>query len=93
MQLKNWLYTNPPDLNVVSPNTIKVLDDDNMIILCEMCSRYFEGNYNVNEWQVGSLTILPKKGDLTNPNNWRGINILDVASKKIQSSSHQDFKQ
>ena len=61
----------------------KVLDDDNMIILCKICSRYFEGNYDINEWQVGSLTILPKKRDLTNPNNWRGINLLDVASKTI----------
>ena len=24
-----------------------------------------------------------KKGDLSNPNNWRGINLLDVVSKVI----------
>ena len=54
-----------------------------MRILFEMCSKYFEGNYDIKEWQVGSLTILLKKGDLSNPNNWRSINLLDVISKTI----------
>ena len=29
------------------------------------------------------LKILPKKGDLSNTKNWRGINLLDVTSKVI----------
>ena len=32
---------------------------------------------------MGSLKILLKKGDLTNPNNWRGINLLDISSKVV----------
>ena len=51
--------------------------------LFKICGKYFEGNYDMKEWQVGSLTILPKKGDLTNPNNLRSINLLDIVSNTI----------
>ena len=54
-----------------------------MIILFKVCSKYFDWNCDSEECQVGSLTILPKKGDLTNSNNWRGINLLDAVSKTI----------
>ena len=30
---------------------------------------------------MGSFKIFPKIGDLSNPNNWRGINLLNVVSK------------
>jgi len=31
------------------------------------------------EWEIGLLSILPKKGDLSNPGNYRGIMMLEVA--------------
>ena len=31
------------------------------------------------------MTVLPKKGDLSDPNKWRGISLLSVASKLISS--------
>jgi len=35
------------------------------------------------EWNVERLTILPKKGDLSLPKNYRGIMLLEVAYKVI----------
>ncbi len=32
-------------------------------------------------WLVGKLRHLPKSGDLSNPNNWRGITLLAVIAK------------
>ncbi len=32
-------------------------------------------------WLVGKLRLLPKSGDLSNPNNWRGITLLAVIAK------------
>jgi hypothetical protein len=34
-----------------------------------------------DEWKKGILTKLPKKGDLTNCYNWRGITMLSLPSK------------
>ena len=33
------------------------------------------------EWLKSKLVLLPKKGDLGQPKNWRGICLLDIASK------------
>jgi hypothetical protein len=32
-------------------------------------------------WLVGKLRLLPKSGDLSNSNNWRGITLLAVIAK------------
>ena len=37
------------------------------------------------EWDVARLKLLPKKGDLSLCKNWRGICLLDVASKVLSS--------
>jgi hypothetical protein len=37
------------------------------------------------EWLVARLKLLPKKGDLSQCKNWRGICLLDVASKVMSS--------
>ena len=79
--IKKLTLYKAPGLNRVSPNAIKALDEKNIQVLFDICSRYFEGNFKIEEWQIGSLKSLHKKGDLTNVNNWRGINLLDVVSK------------
>ena len=33
------------------------------------------------EWHTGLGVLVPKKGDLSYPNKWRGINLMDVCSK------------
>ena len=35
------------------------------------------------EWLKAKLVLLPKKGDLGQPKNWRGICLLDIASKLL----------
>ena len=35
------------------------------------------------EWQKGVIIKLPKKGDLENCNNWRGVTLLSVPSKVL----------
>ena len=48
--------------------------------------RYIESEVDYEEWKVSHLVPLPKKGYLSNPINWRGINLLDVASKIVSIS-------
>ena len=38
-----------------------------------------------DEWLAGRLKVLPKKGDLSDPNSWRGIMLLDAAGKILSS--------
>jgi hypothetical protein len=41
--------------------------------------------FNPVDWQQIKLSILPKQGDLADPNKWRGIALGDIAAKCISS--------
>jgi hypothetical protein len=53
-----------------------------------------------DEWKKGIMNNLPKKGDLTNCNNWRGLTLLSSASKilsrimlnRIKGYIHNKFR-
>ena len=41
------------------------------------------------DWSRGIIVKLPKKGNLTDPNNWRGITLLSTASKVFVKILHR----
>ena len=49
--------------------------------LKQMVLHFWETGLVPSEWEIGILKILPKKGDLSNPGNHRGIMMLEVAYK------------
>jgi len=46
---------------------------------------------NITEWTISKLKILPKKGDLSDPNNWRPIMFLEVLQMIMSSMFSQRF--
>ena len=42
-------------------------------------------NVDPESFHTSLMTVLPKKGDLSDPNKWRGISLLSVASKLVSS--------
>ena len=42
-----------------------------------------------SEWDIGLLKILPKKGDLSKPGNYRGIMLLEVSYKIVAIIIHE----
>ena len=79
--IRKLILHKAPGSNGVSPNAIKALNKENRLFLFQICYDYFENDQEIEEWQKGCLKILPKKGNLSDPNNWRGIDFLDVVSK------------
>ena len=59
------------------------MDSDNTNILFDIGYKFFNDEISIQDWQIGNLKILPKEGDLSSTNNWRGINLLDITSKVI----------
>ena len=65
------------------PNAIKALNEEHLLVLFGFVKQYMETDEDFPEWKISHLVPLPKKGDLTNLHNWRGINLLDVSSKIV----------
>jgi hypothetical protein len=73
--------------NGVIPELVKILAEvkGTKTLLHEVVIQFWNGEETPAEWLVGRLKILPKKGDLSDPNKWRGIMLLDVMSKVVCS--------
>ena len=53
-----------PGLNGVSPNAIKALNDENRLILFQICSDCLDNDVKIEDWKIGNLKILLKKENL-----------------------------
>ena len=51
----------------------------------QMVNAFWESGEVPVEWETGLLAILPKKGDLSLPGNYRGIMMLEVAYKIVSN--------
>ena len=66
----------------MSPNVLKSLDDDHRRMMFKSIKELMDDpSVECEEWARSKLVLLPKKGNLSDLNDWRGINRLDVGSK------------
>ena len=49
--------------------------------LLKLMKEVWKVGYVVQDWKDAEIVPIPKKGDLRNCDNWRGINLLDVVGK------------
>jgi hypothetical protein len=70
-----------PGTTGVPPDAFKCLDGDNHKQIFHYVVDFWEGKANYWEWHTGLGVLVPKKGELSDPNKWRGINLMDVCSK------------
>ena len=60
-----------------------IFDDECLSWLVQYVVRFWRCRVQPGEWEDGGLKILEKKGDLADPNNYRGIMLLEVAMKVV----------
>ena len=73
--------TKAAGINNVSAELYKILEDENAKFLKRLFDKIWAQERVPDEWLKGIIVKLPKKGDLMDCNNWRGITLLVVASK------------
>ena len=62
------------------------MDDSNLTFILEMFNNYVEDpDYDIPAWHYVSLKLLPKKGELSLPKNYRLISRHDVLLKLLSS--------
>ena len=48
-------------------------------------TEFWEDKVNFEEWHEGQVVPVPKSGYLSNPNKWRGVNLMEIGSKVFSS--------
>ena len=72
-------------INKVPPNAFKSLNNSNLAHLLTFFNQYWEGDVDFAEWHEGQLVPVPKIGDLSDPNTWRGVILMNIRSKVFSS--------
>ena len=86
----NHLKNKSPGESGLNPQMFKVLVTDNLTfrILKDVIVDFWENELPPKQWEIGLLKILPKKGDLSKPGNYRGIMLLEAVYKIVAKIVH-----
>ena len=72
--LRKMRYEKSPGPNGIPTEAFKNLEGESFDLLYNLIKKYWEDTeYSPNEMTLIKLSILPKKGDLSNPNKWRTL--------------------
>ena len=79
------LHDSAPGASGLRASAWKALADDRTTfdLIRNFVIEFWESEVLPCSWEVGLLSILPKKGDLSLPGNYRGIMMLEVGYKII----------
>ena len=69
-----------PGLNYVPPNAFKEIDDANLSYILLLYNQFWHSQAELDEWHEGQVVLVPKKGDKTDPNRWKGVTLMDIGS-------------
>jgi hypothetical protein len=70
-----------PGLNGIPPIALKAMDDTPQWTVHKHVSDFFNGKTDHEEWHKSQCKPVPNKGDLSDPNKWQGIMLMDMCSK------------
>jgi hypothetical protein len=70
-----------PGLNVISLKAYKAMNTETRRQVHEYVAAFFKGDVDYNGWHESQCVPVPKLGNLSNPNKWCGIMLMDVCSK------------
>ena len=90
-QMKN---NKAPGSNGVPIEALKAMNDTNFEIVREYLRKFWNGEVDYDEWHSGAGTPIPKSINPDDPNKFRIINLMDVASKlfnKIMTARAQSL--
>ncbi|KAK3515953.1 hypothetical protein QTP86_004679, partial [Hemibagrus guttatus] len=70
-----------PGEDGVCPEMLKAEEEETPLVLQCVLQDIWEKERCPDIWRIGTIIKLPKKGDLGDCNNWRGITLLPLTSK------------
>jgi exonuclease III len=70
-----------PGESLVTAEALKNLNPETVQVLLKLVNEFLDGSYDPEEWHAAVLKVLFKKGDASNPTNWRGICLKDMTAR------------
>ncbi len=74
-----------PGLNGIPAEAYKALGRKMRLQIHHYVGQFFDGTRDYNGWHKSQCVTVPKKGNLADPNKWRGIMLMDICSKIFSS--------
>ncbi len=74
-----------PGLNGIPPEALKAMSDTSRRTVHKHVSDFFEGKTDHEGWHKSQCVPVPNKGDISDPNKWQGIMLMDMCSKVFSS--------
>ena len=68
-------------LNGVPPEAYKAMNSDVRQKVFQHVRKFWSGEADYEGWHSSQCVPVPKRGDLSDPNKWRGVMLMDVCSK------------
>ena len=78
-----------PGLNGVPPEAFKAMDDECKRYIFGYINKYWDNKKDCEGWHNSQCVLVPKSGDISNPNKWRGVMLMDVMSKILIRVMHE----
>ena len=76
-------------LTGVPAEAFKAMCNANLLHIHKHANDFFVGTADHKQWHRSQCVPLPKSGDLSNRNKWRGIVLMDVLSHEQNQNRHQ----
>ena len=88
MAIKRMKSGKAGGLDGITADMLKAEEVDTPVYLHSILGNIWNNMTLPEEWKTGLIIKLPKKGDLSNCNNWRGITLLSLTSKIMSRIIH-----
>ena len=72
-----------PGIDSITADLLRVDTDTTVKVLHELFNKIWEEESVPEDWLRGLIIKLPKKGDLTSCENWRGITLMSIVAKVL----------
>ena len=79
--IKSTKANRAPGEDKITSDMLKADPSTSALVLADLFNQVWEEEKVPEMWKKGIIVKLPKKGDLSECNNWRGINLLSVPGK------------
>ena len=67
------------------PNAFKSMPEENLRHHFDFITEFWEYKVDFKEWNEGQVVPVTKSEDLSDPNKWRGVSLMDIGAKVFSS--------